>query len=355
MSASLDTEVQGISRVRVGKTRRRALAAFAGFGVLAAVPFTMGAVGDGTGLARGAKVVPTKETPAVITTALQSSGPVVVAFLLPGITEDEIVQKRLNTLQRKSGFRDTKFIVYRITGKTKLGDLPAMFDITYTPAVAVIQGDDKLSNVWRGMVDEDIIAQSLIDARAAVPQPLKVTPRKGTASGDAAGIALARKVDAAYAKVPGVALKFKGGIGGVAGAEGTGQVRLVDGKQRLFAAKVQAPGKAVELVVNPTGLYTKADGALCWTRTANAKVVAALGDAAIPLQGVRFDKPVRAKNGATLTLVGKDRLGQYGGGKITYTVDAKSSLLISVTQRGESSTYSALDKAPKFTAPDTIC
>ena len=59
-----------MSRVRVGKTRRRALAAFAGFGVLAAVPFTMGAVGDGTGLARGAKVVPTKETPAVIKTAV---------------------------------------------------------------------------------------------------------------------------------------------------------------------------------------------------------------------------------------------------------------------------------------------
>ena len=56
-----------------------------------------------------------------------------------------------------------------------------------------------------------------------------------------------------------------------------------------------------------------------------------------------------------LTLVGKDMLGQYGGGKITYSVDAKSSLLISVTQRGESSTYSALERAPKFTAPDTIC
>ena len=193
MSAPLDTEVQGLSRDRVWKTRRRALAAFAGFGMLAAVPFTMGAVGDGTGLARGAKVVPTKDTPAVVKTALHSSGPVVVAFLLPGITEDEIVQKRLNTLQRSSGFRDTKFIVYRITGKTKLGDLPEMFGIKYTPAVAVIQGDDKLSNVWRGIVDEDIIAQSLIDARNAVPQPLKVTPRKGRPSGNAAGIALAAR------------------------------------------------------------------------------------------------------------------------------------------------------------------
>jgi hypothetical protein len=355
VSAPLDTEVQGLSRDRVGKTRRRALAAFAGFGVLAAVPFTMGAVGDGTGLARGARVVPTKDTPAVVKTALHSSGPVVVAFLLPGITEDEIVQKRLNTLERSSGFRDTKFIVYRITGKTKLGDLPEMFDIKYTPAVAVIQGDDKLSNVWRGMVDEDIIAQSLIDARNAVPQPLKVTPRKGQPSGNAAGIALARKVNASYARAPGVSLKFKGAIGGVVGAQGTGQIRLVNGRESKFSFTAQVAGKALAVFGNPTGVYTKAAGAVCWTRSTNPKAIASLGDKAIPLRGVRFDKPVKAKNGTTLTLVGKDMLGQYGGGKITYTIDAKSSQVTSVSQGANSSTYATLATAPKFAEPDKIC
>ena len=346
MSAPLDTEVQGLSRDRVWKTRRRALAAFAGFGMLAAVPFTMGAVGDGTGLARGAKVVPTKDTPAVVKTALHSSGPVVVAFLLPGITEDEIVQKRLNTLQRSSGFRDTKFIVYRITGKTKLGDLPEMFGIKYTPAVAVIQGDDKLSNVWRGIVDEDIIAQSLIDARNAVPQPLKVTPRKGQPSGNAAGIALARKVNASYAKVPGISSKATGM---------TGQVRLVAGRERAFGATISAVGKTVEMVGNPTGLYSKANGAQCWTRSTNPKDIATLGDKAIPLRGVRFDKPVKAKNGATLTLVGKDMLGQYGGGTITYTINAKSFQVTSVSRGASSSTYATLATAPRFAAPDKIC
>ncbi len=355
MSAPLDTEVQGLSRVRVGKTRRRALAALAGFGVLAAVPFTVQAAGGGVALSRGDKVVPGKETPAVIKTALQSSGPVVVAFLLPGITEDEIVQKRLNTLQRKGGFRDTKFIVYRITGKTKLGDLPTLFDVKYTPAVAVIQGDDKLSNVWRGMVDEDIIAQSLIDARNAVPQPLKVTPRKGEPSGNAAGIALAKKVNTAYVRVPGVSVKSTGRVGDLVGAEGTGQIRLVDGKQRLFGASVAAAGKTVQLFGNATGLYSKANGALCWTRTTNPKAIAELGDEAIPLQGVRFDKPMKAKNGATLTLVGTDLLSQYGGGKLSYTIDAKSFQLTSVKQGATTSTYAALVKAPRFASPDKIC
>ena len=165
-----------------------------------------------------------------------------IAFLLPGITEDEIVQQRLNTLQKNGKFRDTKFIIYRITGSTNLGDLPTMFSVRYTPAVAVIQGDDKLSNVWRGLVDEDIIAQSLIDARAAVPQPIKVARRKGSATGAPAGIALARRVNAHYVTVPGIAVSFSGIFQGVGGGTGTIQARLVDGDRkstRLNSSHIQ--------------------------------------------------------------------------------------------------------------------
>lgn len=353
--SALGTEVQEMSRARVGKTRRRALAALAGFGVLAAVPLTMGAAGDGVGLNRGDQVRPGKKTPAIIKTALRGNSPVVVAFLLPGITEDEIVQKRLTRLQREGQFRDTRFVVYRITGKTKLGDLPTMFNVKYTPAVAVIQGDNKLSNVWRGLVDEDIIAQSLIDARGAIPQPLKVAPRKGGLSGAPAGIALARKVNASYAKVPGVSATFTGDIGGIADAKGAGQVRLVDGKQRLFSVSVTGAAGAAEVVANPTGLYTKVTGSLCWRRTTNPKAIASLGDPAIPLAGMRFANPVTAKNGATLTLVATDLLRQYGGGKLTYTIDAKTSQLASVTQGRNSTTYAALAKAPVMPKPDKLC
>lgn len=354
MSAT-GTEVQGSPRARVGKTRRRALAALAGVGVLAAVPFTVEAAGDGAGLSRGDVVKPGKETPAVVTSALKGNSSVVIAFLLPGITEDEIVQKRLNALQKEGKFRDTKFIVYRITGKTKLGDLPQMFDVKYTPAVAVIQGDDKLSNVWRGLVDEDIIAQSLIDARGAIPQPIKVPALKGVASGDKAGIALAKKVNAAYAKVPGVGVQFKGSVAGVEGAEGTGNIRLVDGKQRVFGMKVAAGAGAVEIVGNPTGLYTKADGTECWIRTTNPKAIASLGGAAIPTQGVRFGKPAKDKAGKSLTLVGTDLLRQYGGGKSTYTIDAKTFQITTVAQGANTATYTTLDKAPKLSQVDKIC
>jgi len=324
--------------------------------VLAAVPFTVNAAVDAAGaLTKGERVVAGKQTPPVVRRALRSGGPVVVAFLLPGMTEDEIVQRRLNNLQREGKFKDTEFIVYRITNRTKLGNLPTLFDVKYTPAVAVIQGDDKLSNVWRGLVDEDIIAQSLLDARAAVPQPVRTEARKGVASGDAAGIALASRVNARYAKVPGVAVEFSGAIPGVGPATGSGRIRLVDGKQRLFGATLTAVGKNAQLFVNRTGLYAKTAGAACWTRNASLKAVRSLGDPAIPVAGVRFGKPVKSKDGKTLTLTARDMLGQYGGGSVVYTVDAATFDLLSTVQGKSRQTFKALGAAPALVKPDTVC
>ncbi len=174
--------------MRMSRTPKLVIAAVMGLGLIGAVPVLVNAAqkpgattapaasasrGATAPIERGHKVTVTPETPAAVKKALRSSGPVVVAFLLPGVTEDEIVAKRLNALRRERGFRDTTFITYRIVGRTKLGDLPTLFDLKYTPAVAVIQGNDRLSNVWRGLVDEDLIAQSILDARAATPKPPK--------------------------------------------------------------------------------------------------------------------------------------------------------------------------------------
>lgn len=341
-------------RTWVRTARGRTIAALIGAGALVAIPLTVQAA-DGGGLARGDQVTPTKKTPAVVKSSLRSAGPVVIAFLLPGMTEDEIVQKRINTLRQNGEFRDTKFIVYRITSKTNLGDLPAMFGVKYTPTVAVIQGDDKLANVWRGLVDEDIIAQSLLDARAAVPQPVKVTPRTGGVSGAPAGIALARRVNAHYAKVPGVGADFTGTFGGVAGATGSSQTRLVAGKARVMGGKAAVGGKSVNVVINRTGLYAKADGATCWTRTATSKAVAGLGDPMIPLRGVRFAAPVKAKDGATFSLKATDLLGQYGGGVMEYTIDAKTFEVTAVAHGATKATVKSLAQAPAIGKPDKIC
>ncbi len=349
-----DTAHQADKRAGVRTARGRTIAALIGAGALVAVPLTVQAA-DGGGLARGDQVTPSKNTPAVVKSSLRSDGPVVIAFLLPGITEDEIVQKRLNTLRQNTKFRDTKFIVYRITAKTNLGDLPTMFSVKYTPAVAVIQGDDKLANVWRGLVDEDIIAQSLIDARAAVPHALKVPARKGGVSGAPGGIALARRVNAHYAKVPGLGADFSGSFGGVAGATGSSQTRLVDGKARVMGGKAAVGGKSVDLVINRTGLYSKAAGATCWTRTATSKAVSGLGDPVIPLRGVRFAAPVKATDGATFSLKATDLLGQYGGGTFEYTIDATTLEVTAVTHGATKATVTALAKAPAIGKPNKIC
>ena len=332
--SAIGTEVQGLSRVRVGKTRRRALAAIAAFGVLAAVPMAVEAAGGP--VARGAKVVPTQDTPAAVKTALASDGPVVVAFLLPGITEDEIVQKRLNTLQRSGGFRDTKFIVYRITGKTKLGDLPSMFEIKYTPAVAVIRSDDKLSNVWRGMVDEDIIAQSLIDARNAVPKPKPNDP---------AGLALAKKVNAAYVKVPGVHQE----VNAPGGSSVTDMV-LSKGLVVSATGTITAGGKVSELVGDRSGSFVKAKDAKCWTA---APKDSASSLSPIETKNVRFSKPVT--KGKVIILTARDPRPLYGGKPTEFTIDGKSFQLVQERFGKTTVTYKSLAKAPIVGKPDKVC
>jgi hypothetical protein len=172
-------------------------------------------------------------------------------------------------------------------------------------------------------------------------------------SGDPAGIALARRVNARYANVPGVASDIKGALGGVSGANGVAQIRLVDGKSRVISAKLTIGGKPVAVILNRTGVYTKVAGATCWTRNTSPKALASLGDPAVSLRGVRFAKPV--KSGTSLILKATDLLGQYGGGVTEYTIDAKVFNLVSLTEGGSKMTFKALDKAPVIPRPRRIC
>lgn len=163
---------------------------------------TAAAVSSVGALGPGEKLPTDKKMPPAVTNALKGKTPVVVAFLLPGITEDNIVLQRLRDLHKDRKFSDTKVLIYKVTPESKLYELPETLDMTSTPLVAVFQSDGKLSNTWRGLVDKDLIAQSVIDARRDVPRAVKVTVPKGGPLGDKAGIALAKKVNAHYAKVP---------------------------------------------------------------------------------------------------------------------------------------------------------
>lgn len=347
-----DTASNGTARRGAGTARRRAIATVMGAGVLAAIPLTVHAADPTTGaLAKGDRVVPTATTPAAVKTAIRSGKTVVVAFLLPGFTEDEIVQKRLNTLRKQPKFNDTTFIVYRINGGTRLGDLPTMFGVKYTPHVTVIRSDDKLASVWRGLVDEDIIAQSVLDARAAVPRAVRVTAPTGPTSGNAAGIALANRVNARYVQVKGISLASTAG-----GVSATSQIRLVQGKIRLWGGdgSLVGVGKGT-FVVNPTGAYLKGGGAACFTRSTRAAGLRSLGNPVIAVRGVRFGKPVKSADGSTWTLTGIGKRGQYGGGSIQYTIDVKTLNLVSKADPAGTATVTNLDAAPAIAKPDPLC
>ncbi len=350
---SFDTEVNKSARTVAGMPRSRAIAAIAAFGVLAVVPFTVEAAGE-AGLQRGDAVTTTKETPKDFTAALKGNKHVVVTFLLPGITEDEIVQKRINNLKRDGKFADTTFITYRITGKTKLGDLPAMLDVKYTPTVAVIQGNDKVSSVWRGLVDEAIVSQAVIDARKSTPKPAA----KGTgAAGNPEGVALAKKVNAAYAKVPGVEMAFAGEVAGLpAGAEGvTAQVKLDAGKFTGMRVAVTVKGQKVATIVNSAGIFAQAPGKSCWIKApATAAAFGELNTPILPMtDGVTYSKPVKKGANLVLTATGSKSLSQTGIADVT--VNAKTMKVVSVKADTATITFTDMDKAPAVATPKPVC
>ncbi len=113
-----------------------------------------------------------------------------------------------------------------------------------------------------------------------------------------------------------------------------------------MGGKAAVGGRSVDIIINRTGLYSKATGATCWTRTANVEGGLRSRRPVIPLQGVRFAAPVKAKNGATFSLKATDLLGQYGGGTFEYTIDAKTLEVTAVAKGATKATVKALAKAP---------
>lgn len=342
------------ARGRVGKSRTRAIMFAAALGALAAVPVAVNAANEAPAgpTERGTQFVPGKDTPAAVKTALQGDHPVVVAFLLPGITEDEIVQKRLNNLQKEAKFRDTKFVVYRVQKATKLGDLVERLDIKYTPAVAVFQGDNKLSNVWRGLVDEDIVAQSLTDARNAVPHALRALDDLADPKGDAAGIALAKKVNKSYAKAKGVSMTGQA-IASGAPVEIAFSARLADGAIRSDGGSVTVAGEKLQVFTNITGAYRLVEAAGCWERSMSLKAMQEIGDGVIQLGGTAFGKPKKQKDG-NWTLPAKDNSGVV----LNYLVDGKSNQVAQVAfgKAGKYVVkYAALDTVPALVKPEKLC
>jgi len=104
-------------------------------------------------------------TPKDVAKALAGSDVVVVAFLVEGVADDESVEDALATA-RASGraASGVDWFTYRV-GKDQFGDLADVLGVKGTPTVAVIGRDRILANLWAGLVDADILLQSISDAK----------------------------------------------------------------------------------------------------------------------------------------------------------------------------------------------
>lgn len=313
--------------------RRRAGIALATVGLaVAAMPLTLqGATG---GLTPGDVLPKDKEIPAAVKKALKpKSHQVIVAFVLPGITEDTIVKNRLVALQKDKRFSDTKVLIYRVTPQSKLGDMPEILDMSSTPLVAVFQRDGKIASTWRGLVDKEIIAQSVIDARKRVPHKLKLVAPKGTAKGNAAGIKLAKRVNAHYAKVASVAVTgtetLKTPVNQLTGVESTELMVTLAGNKisKAYLKGTDHDGVASQGILNRTGVYVKRDTMACWGYTQPTTIGHVVGRPMIEPNGATFGKPVKAKkNPNVLVMKVKWKNIKFA---TYYRIDAKTLEIIS--------------------------
>jgi len=110
------------------------------------------------------------DTPAAVRRTLEGSRVIVIAFLVRGAADDDSVAASLREVRRTAlGRRRVAFFVYTIGRDGGFGDLAEVLAVEQTPPVAVIGRNRRLISLWQGLVDADIIRQSIADARRTPP------------------------------------------------------------------------------------------------------------------------------------------------------------------------------------------
>ena len=127
-----------------------------------AAPVAVSAVGVGGTVTAG----PT--TPKPVAAALTGSGVVVVSFVNPGVADDDSVASAFAEVRSDPhANRGVAFFQYRV-GRDAFGDLADRLGVNGTPSVAVIGRDRTLVNLWSGLIDAEILRQSIADAQDTV-------------------------------------------------------------------------------------------------------------------------------------------------------------------------------------------
>lgn len=121
-------------------------------------------------LAPGDAITPAADTPARVARALRTGRPVVIAFLLGGVADDDAVRAALRDVSTSGPTRrGVEYVIYDVASQRDFGDLPGLLDVTGTPTVVVVARDRTIVNVWTGLVDAEMLRQSVVQAQESAP------------------------------------------------------------------------------------------------------------------------------------------------------------------------------------------
>ena len=349
----------------------RAARLFDRVGLVAALALSGIFATQGFALDPGATITAGPQTPADAKAALSSSKTVVIAFVVPGAADDDEVAASIARLRSNaSASRNVRFLVYKVTSKKPtFGDLPKVLQILGTPTVAVITPDDRLQNMWTGLVDDVLIGQSISTARESAgrgadssPAPkvtTKPTNKPGqrtskkvaaAAAANAKGLAVAKKVNAAYASAPGVEIKSTGK------GSSMSTIALTSGLPSQLSKVSRSGNTGIELVDTGRASFVRPLGASCWQKSVRSAAnstrrgVIDLTKSTFRLQG-RSGKLLRlrgSQTSGTATIVSD------------YLIDPSSYQLRSATTgsgpaAGTVLSYRTLATAPTILAPSPLC
>lgn len=128
-------------------------------------PDSAGAPSLVTAVEVGGVVTPGPATPGPVVRALAGDAVVVVGFLIDGVAEDARVATALESVKRTRPA--AKVLVFGVGRSQGVGDLADLLGVSGTPTVAVIDPDGVLRSRFTGLVDADILRQSIADAEDA--------------------------------------------------------------------------------------------------------------------------------------------------------------------------------------------
>ena len=128
----------------------------------------------------GDQIAATKDTPALLATALKSHQTVVVSFLMPGSADDRLVGDAVAGVRKTPlAKRGVRFITYQLGRSPKdMGMAAELLGVAGTPSVAVIDPQGKLQTRFLGVIDQSMVTQAIADTNPPGPGPKKKIAKK---------------------------------------------------------------------------------------------------------------------------------------------------------------------------------